>query len=87
MNADFSSNQIAILTLLVFGAAFLQRLNKRDINKIQSKYIKEQEMNSQNNFRYITDYLGELSRLQADYSLIYFYLILIAVTLVNLYTK
>ncbi|MDN6293855.1 MAG: hypothetical protein L0L78_11210 [Tetragenococcus koreensis] len=86
MSVDFSFNQIAILILLILVAALLQRLNIRDINKIHSKFSKELEMNSQSNLRHIVDYLDELSRIQAAFSLNYFYLILIAILLVNLYT-
>lgn len=87
MERYFTSNQIFNLTLLMLGAALLLRFNTRDIDKVHTKFLKDHKENQEDNSHNLIDYINELSKIQAAYALCYFYLILIAIVLVNLYIQ
>lgn len=87
MGGYFTTNQIFNLTLLILGAALLLRFNTMEIKKIHAKFSKKNEEFNQTDSQNLFDYLKELSDLHAATSLSYFYLILIAILLVNLYTR
>lgn len=86
MSPYFSTNQIIILHALVLGAALLQRFNTNKLKKIRSDFLKAQEEDQQNDSSNMIEYIHELSLLQAEMSLVYFYLTFIAILLVVLYT-
>lgn len=87
MEGYFTTSQIFKLTLLLLGAAFLSRLNTRSINKAHDQFLKEHEENQYSDFPGLIDYLTKLARLQADHALVYFYLTLIAILLINIYLQ
>lgn len=85
MSPYFSYRQLFILHALILGAALLQRLHTRSIRKIHSKFLIDQKDTQQNDSHTIVEYLNELFELQAAYSLTYFYLVFIAILLVNIF--
>lgn len=86
MNPYFSTNETMILTALLLGAALVLRYNTNRLKKIRSESLKAHEEGQQNDSSNMIEYLYEMFELQAAMSLIYFYLTLIAILLVVLYT-
>jgi len=87
MNPYFTTNQVINLTALLLGAALLLRYNTHKIKKIRTDFLKALEEDQQNDSSNMIEYIHELFHLQAAMSLCYFYLTLIAILLVVLYSN